>query len=76
MHKRVLDIEFIGIIEDGDKLVIFRGSVLGGHSVAVLCDFSHVEEGFVGGGESKNLSGGRSRLGKVQRSPDKWKVRD
>lgn len=45
MHERVLDVEVLGVVENGDRLIgggNDRGrGVLIGHSVTILCDGRH-----------------------------------
>lgn len=45
MHERVLDVEVVGVVEDGHELIGGRSndgsSVLVGHGVAILCDGGH-----------------------------------
>lgn len=65
VHERVLDVEVLGVVENGDRLV-GRGSdrgrcVLIGHGVTILCDSRHGGLMFVerrGRGRKKDLKGG------------------
>lgn len=65
MHERVLDVEVLGIVENGNRLIgggsDRGGGILIGHSVTILCDSRHDGLRFVekrGRGRRKDLKGG------------------